>query len=128
MNILKLKGGFTAICSDLSGIKLLVHVISKSQDADEMELVGLIKSCSALINMLDHVYLKLLGSDYDCQLTALLSEIYSFSQEQDEKSQKGAALNLIFKNDFFQEALYYMYNAKDVRELLDKEVEITLLS
>jgi len=65
-NILKLKGGFTALCSDLSGVKLVVHVMEKKKDFMEMELVGLIKSCSALINMLDHVYLKLLGSDYDC--------------------------------------------------------------
>jgi hypothetical protein len=63
---MKVKGGFTALCSDLSGVKLAVHVMERRSVFEEVELVGLMKSCSALVNMLDHLYLKLLGSDYDC--------------------------------------------------------------
>ena len=37
------------------------------------------KATAALINLLDHIYIKLLGYDFDSELVALLSEVHRTS-------------------------------------------------
>ena len=44
------------------------------------------KSTAALINLLDHIYIKLLGYDFDSELVGLLSEILRYSEFIDEIS------------------------------------------
>lgn len=90
--------------------------------------MNLIKASASLITVLDHLYIKLLGYEFDNEIIALLGELHRFSEMHDEKSQKARALELLLRNDFFLDALLYIYNCKDIMDFNEREFEITVLS
>jgi len=90
--------------------------------------VNIVKASASLITILDHLYIKLLGYEFDNELIALLGEIHRFSEMRDEHSQKATALALLMRNDFCLDALLYIFNCRDVQEFNEREFEITLLS
>lgn len=70
----------------------------------------------------------MLGSDFDYELISHLSQLQRFTEEQDEKQQKGNAVSVLVNNEFFSEALFYIFMLQRNEELYEKEVEITIMS
>lgn len=51
--ILEVKGGIVVVCQEAAALKLIIQVLSKKKDTYAKQLLNLIKSSLALINLLD---------------------------------------------------------------------------
>ncbi|CAD8112166.1 unnamed protein product [Paramecium primaurelia] len=123
--ILQIKGGIVVICQETTALKLIIRVLTKNND---IQLLNLIKSSLVLINLMDQIYIKLLGSDYDYELISLLGQLQQYTEEQDEITQNCAAVTHLMNNEFFSEALLYIMSVTKLDDIIEHEVEITIMS
>jgi hypothetical protein len=90
-----LKGGAVLLLNDLACTKLIVHNLEYINSHFEYDpelakrtqrFLNLVKSTASLITLLDHIYIKLLGYDFDSELIALMNEVHRYSEFSDESS------------------------------------------